>query len=123
MDKFRSVESASDVSLLLVADVLLREPIFAGVATPAAALDLVLDCLNRQLVDVNYPDGRVASRRNVTRRIDVVFPVLVFQSGSNGNWLRRACRNERGARLEASPARPPMLPHCLRVGCRGCRFE
>ena len=43
MDKFKSVEGSGDVSPLLVADALLREPIFAGVATPAAIFDLVLD--------------------------------------------------------------------------------
>ncbi len=60
------------------------------------------------MVRVNYPDLRVASRRNVTRWIDVVFPVFFSHCGSNGNRLRRACRNERVARLEASPARTSM---------------
>jgi len=46
VDKFKSVEGSGDVSLSLVADVLLLEPIFAGVATPAAIFDLMLDCLN-----------------------------------------------------------------------------
>ena len=49
MDKSKSVEGFGDVSPLLAGDALLREPIFAGVATPAAVFDLALDCLNRQL--------------------------------------------------------------------------
>ena len=51
---------------------------------------------------------RVASRRNVTRWLVVVSPVFVCRPGSNGNRPRRACRNERVARLEASPARTSM---------------
>jgi hypothetical protein len=47
--KLKTVEGSGDVSPLLVADVLLRVPIFAGVATPAKIFDLVLNCLNRQL--------------------------------------------------------------------------
>ena len=43
MDKFKSVEGSGDISPLLIADALLREPIFAGVATPAEIFDLVLN--------------------------------------------------------------------------------
>ena len=64
-------------------------------------------CLNSfsrkisRLVGDNYLVRRVASRRNVTRWIDVVFSVFVSRYGSNGDCPRRACRNERVARLEA----------------------
>ena len=46
MDKSKSVKGSGDVSPLLVADALLREPIFAEVANRAAIFDLMLDCLN-----------------------------------------------------------------------------
>jgi hypothetical protein len=47
VDKFKSVEFSGDASPLLVGVALFREPIFAGVATPASIFDLVLD-LNTQ---------------------------------------------------------------------------
>ena len=76
-----------------------------------------------RLVRVNYPGRRVASRGNVTPLFDVVSPVFVSHSGSHGNCLRRACRNERVARLEASPARSPMMQCCSHMGRRACGFE
>ena len=75
------------------------------------------------VVDVNYPDRRVASRGNVTPLFDVVFPVFISHSESQSNCLRRAFRNERVARLEASPARSPMMRRCSHVGHKTCRFE
>ena len=78
---------------------------------------------NVNLNTPNVPSVRVASRGNVTPLVDVVFPVFVFHSGSLGNCLRRACRNERVARLKASPARSPMMRRCSHMGRKACRFE
>ena len=66
---------------------------------------------------------RVASRGNVTPLIDVVFPVFISHSEPQSNCLRRAFRNERVARLEASPARSPMMRRCSLMGHKTCRFE
>ena len=47
---------------------------------------------DQRMVGANYPGRRVASRRNVIRWMDVVFPVFVSRDGSNDHCRRRAAR-------------------------------